>query len=458
MKITTKINVMTTLWILCVLVVVNAIVFFSFMQITLNIEKDNLIQKGQQVIKELTKVENSTHLKERLSPYLINQSFIRVIDANGNVIEQLTNDQVLADKVIARYSQNLVVKRHTIHINNHEEQVIVARIPIKDTENIGRTLEIGEKVTGLEFGKDILLSILIFSTLLGSGFALIGGRWFARIIMKPIRNMINTMEDIESSGVIKKIMIQDETNDELQKMTTTFNKMIGRLDENLERQKQFISDASHELKTPLTIIMSYADLLRRRGIQNEEMTLEAIESIYVEASHMKKMTETFLELANTEMLEVLEMKKIDVIHLCQDIIKQLKGVYSREINLHYDRKKQVAIKGDELKLKQVIIILLDNAIKYSTDKIDIYLEDHDRFVKIRIRDYGIGIPESEIQHIFERFYRVDKARSRETGGTGLGLSIAKNIMNLHSGEIKVRSVEGEGTEVELRIPHRQEKG
>lgn len=114
------------------------------------------------------------------------------------------------------------------------------------------------------------------------------------------------------------------------------------------------------------------------------------------------------------------------------------------------------MEGDELKLKQVLIILLDNAIKYSAEKIDVYLETDSQFVTISIRDYGIGIPESEISQIFERFYRVDKARSRETGGTGLGLSIAKNIIALHHGDIQIASKEGVGTEVTVRIPHRQE--
>jgi signal transduction histidine kinase len=107
---------------------------------------------------------------------------------------------------------------------------------------------------------------------------------------------------------------------------------------------------------------------------------------------------------------------------------------------------------DELKIKQVIIILLDNAIKYSSDKIEIFLEKNEEYAVIRVSDYGIGIPKEEIKHIFERFYRVDKARSRETGGTGLGLAIAKNIMKQHKGEIKIRSEEGKGTDVDLLLP------
>ena len=145
-------------------------------------------------------------------------------------------------------------------------------MPIQSNGHVVGTLEIGEKLVGLETGKDLLLSILAFCTILGAVLSLLGGRWLSNLIMKPISNMINTMEDIEKSGIPKKIIIQHETKDELQKLAVTFNRMIGRLEANLEKQRQFISDASHELKTPLTVIKSYADLLLRRGIKNEEIT------------------------------------------------------------------------------------------------------------------------------------------------------------------------------------------
>lgn len=263
--------------------------------------------------------------------------------------------------------------------------------------------------------------------------------------------MINTMEDIEQSGIPKKIVIQHDTRDELQKMAVTFNRMIGRLEENLEKQRQFISDASHELKTPLTVIKSYADHLLRRGIRNETEALEAIETIHSEATRIQKMTERFLNLADTESGNHLDAKPIDLVILCQNIIKQLKSAYKREINLYF-ANPSITVSADELKLKQAIIIIIDNAIKYSTDKIDVYLNENEHNTIIKVKDYGIGIPEYEIKNIFERFYRVDKARSRETGGTGLGLAIAKNIMKQHHGEIKISSTEGVGTEAELFLP------
>lgn len=451
MKITTKINLITTAWVFFMLVAVNTIVFISFMKISMNTEEESLHQKANDILEGLDWRDSQEAFVRKFSPYLTNHSFIRIVQPNSQIVYEVSNDQQLSSKVKKKFTKKSEAKRYGISLKHKEEQILVVRVPIKSNNHETATLEIAEKLLGLELGKDILLSILIFCTIIGTLFSLLGGRWLSSLIMKPISNMINTMEDIEQSGIPKRIIIQHETRDELQKMTETFNRMIGRLEANIEKQKQFISDASHEIKTPLTVIKSYADLLRRRGIQNKEMTIEAIESIYSEATRIQIMTERFLDLAHTEEENHLEIKKIPLLSLCQNIITQLKEAYKRDLVLHC-HQPSLAVDADEFKLRQAIIILLDNAIKYSTDQIDIFLEENDQFIIIRVKDYGIGIPEIEIDNIFERFYRVDKARSRETGGTGLGLSIAKNIMKQHNGEIKVKSSEGKGTEVSLFLP------
>ncbi|MEH7116462.1 ATP-binding protein [Neobacillus vireti] len=456
MKITTKINIMTTAWILCVLVAVNVVVFFSFMKVTVNMEDQELYQRANTLIKEM-KLDQSTNLvKDQVIPYLAGQSFIRIVEPGSKITHEVTNAKLISAKVKPKFVQKKVAERKTIHQKNGEEEILVIRVPIRSDGKILRSLEIGEKLSGLELAKDVLLSIQISSTVLGALLAMLGGRWLSNLIMRPISNMINTMEDIEQSGIPKKIVIQHETRDELQKMAVTFNRMIGRLEENLEKQKQFISDASHELKTPLTVIKSFADHLLRRGIRNEADALDAIETIHSEATRIQKMTERFLDLAATESATLLETKSLDLVVLCGNISKQLQSAYKRDIHLHF-AAPSIMVTADELKLKQAIIILIDNAIKYSTDKIDVFLNVNEQNTVIKVKDYGIGIPEYEIKNIFERFYRVDKARSRETGGTGLGLAIAKNIMKQHHGEVKISSKEGVGTEAELFLPKSERK-
>ncbi|WP_102691005.1 sensor histidine kinase [Rummeliibacillus pycnus] len=451
MKINTKINLITTIWIICVLVIVNIVVFYSFMTVTVNVEKKVVLQNASAILEDINHGDTDAVIEKKLSKYLTHGSFIRILDDHSKIIHQVTNNKELANKIKARFSRKTISDRYLVHLAQREEQILVVRIPIESNGKVIETLEIGERLVGLELGKDVLLSILIFCTIMGALISLIGGKWLSNIIIRPVSNMIDTMEEIEQSGITKRMVIDQQPKDELQKMAVTFNRMMDRLDINIEKQQQFISDASHELKTPITVIKSYADFLRRRGIQNKEVALDAVEVIHSEATRIQQMTERFLDLANTDLENELEKKSIDLVALCKEIVKQLHSTYKRDLLLHY-KEKTITVIADELKLKQVIIILLDNAIKYSSDQIDIYLENQKNGTIIRVKDYGIGIPKEEINNVFERFYRVDKARNRETGGTGLGLSIAKNIMKQHNGEIKVNSTEGVGTEVELFLP------
>lgn len=452
MKITNKINLITTAWIICVLIVVNIAVFYSFLKVTVNVEEKVVLQNADAILEDINNGDSNEVIKGKLTKYLTNGSFIRIIEPGSKIMNQVTHNQQIASKIKGEFVTKTKSKRYLVRTAQGEEQMLVVRIPIESNGQVIKTLEIGERLVGLELGKDVLLSILIACTILGALLSLIGGKWLANILIRPVSNMIDTMEEIEQSGITKHMVIEGQPKDELQKMAVTFNRMMDRLDNNIEKQQQFISDASHELKTPITVIKSYADFLRRHGIQNKEVALDAVDVIHSEATRIQMMTEKFLDLANTELENVLEKTIIDLIAFNKDIVKQIQRAYKREIDLHYSDESLTVI-ADELKLKQVMIILLDNAIKYSKEKIDIYLENQENATVIRVKDYGIGIPESEINNIFERFYRIDKARSRETGGTGLGLAIAKQIMKQHEGEIKVKSVENVGTEVELFLPN-----
>ncbi|WP_066397918.1 sensor histidine kinase [Neobacillus mesonae] len=451
MRITLKINLLTTAWMLFILILINIVVYLLFMKTTVNMEEDMAFQKAGDIIKNIRDNDLSDQIESDLKNNLTENSYIRILQPDGRILFEVTNEKELTKKVKGKYVNTQESERRLLVLEHEEKQVLIVRVPIQNGTLVNGSLEIGQELAGLESRKDILLWILGVSTVLAAILSLLSGRWLSNIIMRPISNMINTMEDIERSGVPKKISIHNDTKDELQTLANTFNRMIDRLEDNFEKQSQFVSDASHELKTPLTVIKSYANLLRRHGLEDKEMADEAIQAIHSEATRIQKMTETFLDVASLEKEVELDMDVVNLVSLCQAILKQLKEVYKREITLHF-KQSPILIMADELKIKQVIIILLDNAIKYSNEKIDVFLEKNDVNAVVRVKDYGIGIPGDEIKNIFERFYRVDKARSRETGGSGLGLHIAKRITKLHKGEIKIKSNEGEGTEVELLLP------
>lgn len=449
MKITSKINLLITAWLFFILLIVNSLVFFLFMKTTVSMEEAVVSKKAHEILAKQKFTESFTLDEELFHSYMTSHSFIRIVGPDSKIIIQVSND-----KMLNRIKPKFTKKEESELKSFSEHQNLVVRVPIHSHQKVIGTLEIGELLSGLEGRKDMLLSIMAAVTGISVIISLLAGRWLTNIIMNPISTMISTMEDIEQSGVPKKILIQNETKDELHKMASTFNRMIGKLQENIDKQKQFISDASHELKTPITVISSFANLLRRRGIKDEEIAKEAIETIHSEAHRMQDLTQTLLSLAESEHLKDIKMKPVDLVALCNTTILQLQKVYKREFILNED-KQPIFIKGNELKIKQVIIIFLDNALKYSTEKIEIKIESDQSNAILRIKDNGIGIKEEELENIFERFYRVDKARSRGTsGGTGLGLSIAKNIVKLHNGAIKIYSKENVGTEIEIIFPLR----
>lgn len=258
------------------------------------------------------------------------------------------------------------------------------------------------------------------------------------------------MEEIQSSGSFKQISLDLRKKDELYQLGTTFNKMITLLKTQFERQQQFVSDASHELKTPLTVIESYANMLKRWGKKREDVLEEAVEAIHSESIRMKELTNQMLELASEDSQLNLESETIDLAAIAVESAKNMEMAYKRTITITGAREN-VLIKGDKHKIKQLLFIFLDNAVKYSKDTITINLSKTDT-IRCEVIDNGPGMAKEDIDHIFERFYRVDKARSRETGGAGLGLSIAQKIVKAHAGEIQVESKVGEGTKMICIFP------
>ncbi|MFY2251439.1 ATP-binding protein [Priestia megaterium] len=447
MKITTKVNLFITVSLLASLLIVNTIVFFLFMKTTVNMEAHLVSKNANEMLKKYHISDTLTLDKNLLNSYMSTHSFIRIVGPDSKVIDQVSNDNTLVKKIHPAFSSEKNFELRPFQ----EHQNLVVHVPIQQNQKVVGTLEISERLSGLESRKDIILSIMGTVTAISVLLSFLAGRWLSAIIMKPIVSIISTMEDIEQSGTLKKINIQTETKDEVYKMAATFNRMIGKLEENSNKQRQFISDASHELKTPLTIISSFITILKRHGTRDEKIAKEATEAIYIETNRMKSLTKTLLSLAELEDAESVDMKPVDLVALCTTLINQFKQVYDRPIVLHKN-PQSIFINGDELKLKQVIIIFLDNAIKYSTGAIEVFLESGQQKGILRIKDYGIGIPEEDQAHVFERFYRVDKARKRDSGGSGLGLAIAKNIVDLHKGEIHIQSREHVGTEIKVVFP------
>jgi signal transduction histidine kinase len=249
--------------------------------------------------------------------------------------------------------------------------------------------------------------------------------------------------------------------DELAELAETFNHMLDGLEGGFEQQKRFVSDASHELRTPVTVILGYSDLLSRWGRSDESVLDEGISSIRSEAENMQQLIEKLLFLARADQnRQVLHKENIELSELLADIIKKMKLV-TKDHTVELLQNDDGMIYGDLVTVRQMFRIFLDNSTKYTPKGGRIVVVSQKvtnaqgSFMEVDLSDNGIGIAKEDQQKVFERFYRVDTSRTKVQGGvsgTGLGLSIASWIAEQHGIEISLTSELGEGTTIHLRIP------
>jgi two-component system sensor histidine kinase ArlS len=448
MNIKNKITLLTTFWLICILIGVNLIVYFSFIKIITNNEKETLQSKMEHLLEqtapqEIMKPNNSAILQK----FLPENAIIRILDKNSKIINSAANDDELLS-----ISPEFVNTPESELYKETGQQILIVRLPILNGNQAAGTLEIIEMLDSLDGNIQTLVYILVFSTIGALFLSIISGLFLSKLILRPITRMIHTMEEIEGSLIFKQIPLNQVEKDELHKMAETFNRMMGRIEQSFVKQQQFVSDASHELKTPITIIESYAKMLRRWGMNDEKVQREAIETIYQESVRMKQLTQHLLNLVSSDDGENLVLQTVDMMELCAHSAKVMRRMYKREIEIQSEYPN-ILISADNNKMKQFLLIILDNALKYSKAAITISLFKDQAGVYIRIKDRGIGIAKEELKHVFDRFYRVDRARQRQTGGVGLGLSIAQSIVKQSNGDIKIFSEEDVGTVVEVFLPY-----
>ncbi len=450
MKIKNKIYLFSTVWLLLILLIINSSIYFLFYKVTTNGELERLKREALHIIEGM----NADSAKEidavnLLQPYLPSNGMIRIINENSKVT---IRQEVDSTKPIPALNTKFERKESAGVYEKNEEKFAYIKMPIIWNDGKIVSLEMTERLDSLQENLKMLKNVLVIASLFVLIPSFFAGRMLSKLILKPVNSLIQTMEHIQDRGIFKKIPLEKKSKDELYKMGTTFNKMIDLLHQNFEKQQQFVSDASHELRTPLTVIESYAKLLKRWGMKKQDVLEESVEAIYSEAVRMKGMTNQMLLLANSSAEWNLETNASDLVRLCQVTAEQLEKTYARNFRVITEEEK-IVVSIDEQKIKQVLVVLLDNAMKYSKDSIDIIVGIQKEKVFFSIQDYGMGIPKEDIQKVFDRFFRVDKARSRETGGTGLGLSIAKQIIDAHEGDIQLESEEGEWTKVTVNLPH-----
>ncbi len=284
--------------------------------------------------------------------------------------------------------------------------------------------------------------------------AILIGLFISRKLLKPVNKMEEAASSISQGSDLKKRIDIGNGTGEIYDLADDFNEMISRLDDSFEAEKRFISDASHELRTPMSVIMAQTELTLEQDRSNEEYK-SAIEVINRQGGRMNTLIDTLLDYTRLEQrADEYQMMPIDLSELVTDLCQDMKLIKLKDITLEYDAEPGITVSGHKVLLTRMLQNLIDNAYKYGKDNGNIWvsLKDNKDNVVLSVKDNGIGISEKGVDKIFDRFYREDTSRThkkRMAYGYGLGLSMVKKIVEMHNANIRVISEEGKGSEFKI---------
>lgn len=431
MRLKTKIHLLTTMLMLVILVATTNGIYFLYEKFAYDTEYNQLQSRANDLSSSLSQLNAQTNLQQVLRAYMPTDGAVYIYDGER-----------LKTKVQATLEMpevpSITYTMPTIWIDGTVVDITLQQ----SMEEVEQTL-------------DLLKVILVVVSIMATLPIFLASLVLGRLILLPLERLNITMRKSAATGKYEKIDIPEKGGDELTNINRTFNMMMEKLEQHYQKQQEFVSNASHELKTPITVIESYAKLLLRRGFDNREVAQESLQAIANESTRMHEMVLQLLELAKNNEHLAIHLEQLELEPFLQKVASQMQQAYHRTFIV--DAKLPRFIYSDEKILKQLLFILLDNARKCSEGEVRILTAETTNHACITIQDFGIGIQEEHLPHLFERFYRVTEDRNRKTGGSGLGLAIAHELAEQLGITIDVKSTLGEGTSFTLCIPKEEEQ-
>ncbi len=472
-----------TLWYVLILGIL-LISFSTFLYFTLSKSLHRDVDNKLRSLAELVSSESSSPLSKfgfgnidqaletsmNLKPI---GKFIQVLDESGNIgrkSDNLRNVQLpISLNALKNASKGLITFETNRSIGNTPLRIIT--FPVVENNHATKIVQIASSLEEVEDALNTLFIILIITVPLALMVASLGGQFLAHKALKPVDDITQTARMITSQNLNQRIT-PPKVKDEISRLIETFNGMISRLDQSFRQIKQFSSDASHELKTPLTILKGEVEVMLRKERTQQEYQ-QTLKSNLEEINRMSQIVEDLLLLSKADTGQIkLNKGDINLTEILTEVVAQM-DMLARSKRLHLsssNNHQDVHIFGDALRIRELFINLIENGIKYTEEggsihislqkeylpsvrnQTDLAEKEKERFIKIIVSDTGIGISKEDQEKIFNRFFRVDKARSREQGGSGLGLSISRWIVEAHQGEIKVESELGKGSSFIVKFP------
>lgn len=434
------------------LLVINGILFFCFfILLFLWSEKVRLHDRAEMIMEEAVREGFPDEEESSESTFDLLGIHYRAVDSQSgeilfnNIKQDLTLEEKLFDMI---YVRGLWDKSPLVVIVEENKEVLAAGKKVGILLQYDLTTGLKE-LNGLLLGMGLLYLFFIY-------IITTQGKKSDKKLLEPIFEMSETANRLTVNNLNSRRLNVEGTKNELKDLAAVINNMLDRLEVSYESQKQFVSDASHELRTPIAVIQGYGNLLNRWGTSNEEVLQESIEAINNEAKSMQELVEKLLFLSRHDKKTLkLDKKKFNMCQVVEEMVKETKLVV-RDRVIEAPVLQDVQVYGDKQALKQAIRIFIDNAVKYTKegDTISITCLNEDGDCVIAVKDTGIGMTRKDVDNIFERFYRSDQVRNEKISGHGLGLSIAKLIVLGHTGKIKVRSQLTRGTTFTITLPRR----
>lgn len=451
-----RISIFNAVFISCVLLISLILVYF-ILQTWLYRQVDNSLKETANEVTQsinLHKLDGTFKATVNVGDLERHRQFVRIVDLKGHVKKHWGPLMEISQKQIDRNS--LLLDSDFLEERKSDDDYEHIRVFVSPINSAGKAIgyiQVGQSTESIENMLQVLFSTLLIFAPLTFILTLICSRWLTGRALAPLSKIAATAERISDQELHTRLDIPGE--DEVARLATSLDHMLDRLEIAIEGYRQFTGDASHELRTPLTIMKGEITLALQKE-RNNEYYVEVLAGIEDEVDRLIRMVEQLLFLARADSEKVqVQITDLDLYETLTPLLEQIEILANRKNqNIKWVIPK-INIVNDPNIILQIFLSLLDNAVKYTPESgtIQVNIEEIPNVLRIGVSDTGHGISEEHLTHIFDRFYRVDKGRSRELGGTGLGLAIAQKLALLIGGSIKVKSTIGKGTTFYLEIPY-----
>lgn len=421
-----------------------------------NLEK-SLLAEGQRLSLDYEGGALTEELREKIEWYNMKNEFEVFVVSNPKELSACLPFEINHETLITSEERDGLLRGETIKKMGFEERfdrkILAVIIPLLDDNRLDGIIYLYVPLAKIsELTKDFSYLWLIAAVLF-LVISLYLGTLLVKKLTSPLKQIKDAADQVSMGNY--SVHVPTSSDDEIGQLALAFNQMSSSIQKEDEKKKEFLANVSHELRTPLSYVNGYSEALLTGIVKTESEREKYLSLINRESKRMERIVGDLLDLAKLDTDEYkLIQSPLPLAQLIEDATqKYIYSIKKKKLKLNFDLDPDIIILGDEGRIEQVIQNITDNALNYTKEgEISFTLKKHPEGCVLSIQDTGIGIPEEDLSHIKERFYRVNKARTRQDGGTGLGLAISERIVTLHNGKMMIDSELGKGTKVEIILP------